>query len=61
MTKYDNYISQAMCANCRKLKRIKIPIGHKIEDVACPHCGLMELHHPRYFFTDDFYYNKLIL
>ena len=59
MPRYKNYVSEVMCANCRKIKRIKIPIGDKIENMFCPHCGMGELHHPTYFFTPDFYYNKL--
>ena len=61
MTRYANYISRVMCANCRKMDRIKIPVGRKIEDRYCHHCGLKELHHLKYFFTDDFYYNKMNL
>lgn len=48
-----------MCSNCRLRKRIKIPIYNKIEEMRCPKCGLKELHHPKYFFTDQFYYTNI--
>lgn len=49
MAKYSNYIAQVTCANCRKMARIKIPVGRKIEDTICHHCGLKELHYSGYF------------
>ncbi|GAH23894.1 unnamed protein product, partial [marine sediment metagenome] len=43
------YISKVICGNCRYKGRIKIPTEIAIEEIPCPKCGLMELHHPSYF------------
>ena len=53
MSRYENYISTVMCANCRKKVRIKIPRETLIEDVRCTKCGLYELHRPSYFGIEE--------
>ena len=41
--KYENYIAKVTCYNCRRMMRIKIPVGVEIASHPCPKCGTKEL------------------
>lgn len=43
MNPHKSYITKVTCFNCRKQQRIKIPIGERVLDHLCPHCGTKQL------------------